>query len=95
MAIVLEANYAKKLGLPNYSSHQYSVTNRAPSKGRHGIQAAQRRHESELVRPLRARGRRERAFKGARGRIPNERRSEETIAWSENLTSWSAANRRV
>lgn len=24
--IVLEANYAKKLGLPNYSSHQYSVT---------------------------------------------------------------------
>ena len=26
MAIVLEANYAKKLGLPNYSSHQYSVT---------------------------------------------------------------------
>lgn len=26
MAIVLEANYAKKLGLPNFSSHQYSVT---------------------------------------------------------------------
>ncbi|MEA3208569.1 MAG: hypothetical protein QOE70_1626 [Chthoniobacter sp.] len=26
MAIVLEVNYAKKLGLPNYSSHQYSVT---------------------------------------------------------------------
>ena len=26
MAIVLEANYAKKLGLPNYSSHQYCVT---------------------------------------------------------------------
>ena len=26
MAIILEANYAKKLGLPNYSSHQYSVT---------------------------------------------------------------------
>lgn len=26
MAIVLEANYSKKLGLPNYSSHQYSVT---------------------------------------------------------------------
>ena len=24
--IVLEANYAKKLGLPNYSSHQYCVT---------------------------------------------------------------------
>ena len=28
MAIALEANYAKKLGLPNYSSHQYSVTSR-------------------------------------------------------------------
>jgi len=26
MAIVLEANYAKKLGLPNCSSHQYCVT---------------------------------------------------------------------
>jgi len=26
MAITLEANYAKKLGLPNFSSHQYSVT---------------------------------------------------------------------
>ena len=26
MAIVLEANYLKKLGLPNYSSHQYCVT---------------------------------------------------------------------
>ena len=26
MAIVLEANYAKKLGLPNYSSHQYTVS---------------------------------------------------------------------
>jgi len=26
MAIVIEANYSKKLGLPEYSSHQYSVT---------------------------------------------------------------------
>ena len=26
MAIVLEANYSKKLGLPGYSSHQYSLT---------------------------------------------------------------------
>ena len=26
MAIVLEANYSKKLGLPGYSSHQFSVT---------------------------------------------------------------------
>jgi hypothetical protein len=26
MAIHFEANYSKKLGLPNYSSHQYSVT---------------------------------------------------------------------
>lgn len=29
MAIVLEANYSKKLGLPGYSSHQYGVTIRA------------------------------------------------------------------
>ncbi len=29
MAIVLEANYSKKLGLPGYSSHQYGVTVRA------------------------------------------------------------------
>lgn len=27
--IVLEANYSKKLGLPGYSSHQYSITLRA------------------------------------------------------------------
>ena len=26
MAIVFEANYSKKLGLPGFSSHQYSVT---------------------------------------------------------------------
>ena len=26
MPLVLEANYSKKLGLPGYSSHQYSVT---------------------------------------------------------------------
>lgn len=26
MAVILEATYAKKLGLPNYSSHQFSVT---------------------------------------------------------------------
>lgn len=26
MAITLEANYSKKLGLPGFSSHQYSVT---------------------------------------------------------------------
>ena len=26
MAIVLEANYSKKIGLPGYSSHQYMVT---------------------------------------------------------------------
>jgi len=26
MAITLEANYSKKLGLPNYSSHQFSVS---------------------------------------------------------------------
>ncbi|MEO6848022.1 MAG: hypothetical protein ABI254_12250 [Chthoniobacterales bacterium] len=26
MAIIIECNYAKKLGLPGYSSHQYSVT---------------------------------------------------------------------
>jgi hypothetical protein len=26
MAIVFEANYSKKLGLPGYSSHQYNVT---------------------------------------------------------------------
>src|SRR2546423_11525414 len=26
MALVLEANYSKKLGLPGYSSHQYSIT---------------------------------------------------------------------
>jgi len=27
--LIIEANYSKKLGLPGYSSHQYSVTLRA------------------------------------------------------------------
>ncbi|AHF93768.1 hypothetical protein OPIT5_29935 [Opitutaceae bacterium TAV5] len=26
MAVIIEANYSKKVGLPHYSSHQYSVT---------------------------------------------------------------------
>ncbi len=26
MAVVLESNYSKKLGLPGYSSHSYSLT---------------------------------------------------------------------
>ena len=29
MAIIIEANYSKKLGLPAYSSHSYSVTIRS------------------------------------------------------------------
>ena len=29
MAIIIEANYSKKIGLPGYSSHQYSLTLRA------------------------------------------------------------------
>src|SRR6187402_1899830 len=39
MAITLEANYAKKLGLPNYSSHQYSVTIRTELTDLSQIQA--------------------------------------------------------
>jgi hypothetical protein len=27
--LIIEANYSKKLGLPGYSSHQYSLTLRA------------------------------------------------------------------
>ena len=29
MAVMLEANYSKKLGLPEYSSHQFSVSIRS------------------------------------------------------------------
>jgi hypothetical protein len=29
MSIIIEANYSKKIGLPHYSSHQYSVTIRS------------------------------------------------------------------
>jgi hypothetical protein len=29
MALIIEANYSKKIGLPGYSSHQYSLTVRA------------------------------------------------------------------
>jgi len=43
MAIVLEANYAKKLGLPGYSSHQYSVSIRAELTDLSQVQAESRR----------------------------------------------------
>ncbi|MGJ8653013.1 MAG: hypothetical protein ACSHX8_07050 [Opitutaceae bacterium] len=40
MAIKLEANYSKKLGLPNYSSHQYSVTVRTEVSDLSQVEAA-------------------------------------------------------
>ena len=40
MAITLEANYQKRLGLPNYSSHAYSVTVRTEVSDRSKIEAA-------------------------------------------------------
>ena len=39
MAIVLEANYSKKLGLPGYSSHQYSVTVRTELTDLSGVES--------------------------------------------------------
>ncbi|MBC2594476.1 hypothetical protein H5P28_09425 [Ruficoccus amylovorans] len=40
MAITLEANYAKKLGLPAYSSHQYALTIRTEVNDLSHIQQA-------------------------------------------------------
>ena len=40
MAITLEANYQKRLGLPNYSSHAYSVTVRTEVSDLSKIEAA-------------------------------------------------------
>ncbi len=40
MAITLEANYSKKLGLPQYSSHQYSITVRTEVSNLSKIEAA-------------------------------------------------------
>jgi|TARA_B110000908_G_scaffold140188_2_gene167201 hypothetical protein len=40
MAITLEANYSKKLGLPQYSSHQYSITVRTEVSSLSKIDAA-------------------------------------------------------
>ena len=40
MAIILETNYAKKIGLRNYSSHQYSVTVRTEVSDLSKIEAA-------------------------------------------------------
>jgi hypothetical protein len=39
MAIQIEANYAKKLGLPNYSSHAYSVTVRTTVQNLEQVEA--------------------------------------------------------
>jgi hypothetical protein len=48
MAIVLEANYTKKLGLPGYSSHQYSVTLRTEVADLGQVQAESARLHSLL-----------------------------------------------
>lgn len=48
MAIVLEANYSKKLGLPSYSSHQYSVTVRTEVSDLSQVEAA----SAQLYRQL-------------------------------------------
>ena len=43
MAITLEANYSKKLGLPGYSSHQYSVTVRTELSDLNQVEAESKR----------------------------------------------------
>ena len=43
MAIVFEANYTKKLGLPGYSSHQYSLTVRAELSDLSQVEAESKR----------------------------------------------------
>lgn len=48
MAITIEANYSKKLGLPGYSSHQYSVTVRREVSTLDNIQ----RESRDLYRQL-------------------------------------------
>ena len=47
MALVLEANYSKKLGLPGYSSHQYSITVRTELADVNQVEAESKR----FVRP--------------------------------------------
>jgi hypothetical protein len=48
MAIVFEANYSKKLGLPGYSSHQYSLTVRAELSDLAHVEAESKRLYSLL-----------------------------------------------
>lgn len=43
MALVLEANYSKKLGLPGYSSHQYSITVRTELSDVNQVEAESKR----------------------------------------------------
>jgi hypothetical protein len=48
MALVLEANYSKKLGLPGYSSHQYSITVRTELSDVNQVEAESKRLYSLL-----------------------------------------------
>ncbi len=48
MAIVFEANYSKKLGLPGYSSHQYSLTVRVELGDIGQVEAESKRIHSML-----------------------------------------------
>ena len=43
MPLILEANYSKKLGLPGYSSHQYSVTVRTELSDLNHVEAESQR----------------------------------------------------
>lgn len=48
MAITLEANYSKKIGLPGYSSHQYSLTVRTEVADIAQVQQASERLHATL-----------------------------------------------
>tara|TARA_Y100000588_G_scaffold331046_1_gene368360 strand:+ start:334 stop:489 length:156 start_codon:yes stop_codon:yes gene_type:complete len=50
MAILLEFNYGKKLGLPGYSSHNFGVSMKAEVNDPEGQQMGQRERTRELVR---------------------------------------------
>lgn len=72
MAITIEANYSKKLGLPEYSSHQYSVTVRTEVTDLAEIEAESSRLYSLLQSSV-DREIREAGWLPGRGNVPESR----------------------
>lgn len=87
MAIIIEATYAKKLGLPGYSSHSYSVTIRSEIPDITALERA----NSEIYQLLQAAVDSEITKSGF---VPDGTSTESAPASNGNGGSWSCSDKQ-